>query len=366
MSTSIKARKKKAATYPPGIDAELCRSIGISPEQAVEFAAMASVPEHVIHAKRLEAQQRGEEFLASDIRKLGKMFAARDGVNGSSPTKSRRGRDSIGRLKADLYEIIERDRPMTCRQIFYRAVAARLIDKTEAEYKTTICRLLAVMRRDGTLPFDWIADNTRWMRKPRTHSGLASMLDHSARTYRRAIWDEQDSYVEIWLEKDALAGVLYDITGKWDVPLMVTRGYPSLSFIHSAAEVISAEQKPTYLYYFGDLDPSGVNIPQKVEEGIREMAPDVDLHFERVAVNRDQVEEMGLPTRPTKKTDSRSKNFDGESVEVDAIEPDELRRLCEECIVQHVDQDVYDRMKTVEEAERETLREIAERLEGAA
>jgi len=363
---ATKARRKKSA-YPDGMDAKLLKSLGITPKQAAEFAAMAAIPKATLQARMEDMAARrlnGEEPSHDELLKLGEMFRARNSVSGSSPTKARRGRDSIGRLKADLYEIIERDRPMTCRQVFYRAVSRGLIGKTEAEYKTTICRLLAVMRRDGTLPFDWIADNTRWMRKPRSHSGLAGMLDYAQETYRRAIWDEQDCYVEVWLEKDALAGVLYDITAKWDVPLMVTRGYPSLSFIHSAAEAIAAESKPTYLYYFGDLDPSGVDIPHKVEGGIRELAPDADLHFARVAVNRDQVEEMGLPTRPTKKTDSRAKTFDGESVEVDAIEPDVLRNMAEEVIVQHIDSDVYERMQEVERAERETLREMCARLEG--
>src|SRR5262249_28588791 len=153
------------------------------------------------------------------------------------------------------------------------------------------------------------------------------MLRLTAQTYRRAVWDTQASYVEIWLEKDALAGVLYDVTEEWDVPLMVTRGYASLSFLHSAAETISSHSKPTYLYYFGDHDPSGLDITRAVEQGIRQFAPNADITFERVAVNPDQIEGMGLPTRPTKASDSRSKGFEGESVEVDAISPDDLRRL---------------------------------------
>ena len=60
------------------------------------------------------------------------------------------------------------------------------------------------------------------MRKPTTHSSLEAALIRTAETYRRAIWDEQNAYVEVWLEKDALAGVLVEVTRQWDVPLMVT------------------------------------------------------------------------------------------------------------------------------------------------
>ena len=253
---------------------------------------------------------------------------------------------------------------MTVRQVFYVAETQGLIEKTENEYKQTICRPLANMRRDGALPYDWLADNTRWQRKPRTYSGLAGMLDSAQRTYRRAIWDDQEVYVEIWLEKEALAGVLWDVTAKWDVPLMVTKGYSSLSFLHSAAETIAEENKPTYLYYFGDLDPSGVDASRFVIETLREMAPETYIHFERVAVTREQVEEMDLPTRPTKKTDSRAKSFDGDSVEVDAIKPGKLREMAEAVILQHIDTDLLERMREVEHAERETLREICSRLEG--
>ena len=134
-------------------------------------------------------------------------------------------------------------------------------------------RLLGEMRRAHIIPFDWIADSTRWMRKPRTHSSLDEALRRTAETYRRSVWDDQDAYVEVWLEKDALAGVLYDVTSAWDVPLMVTRGYPSLSYLHSAAEALAAQDRPAFLFYFGDHDPSGLDITRAVEEGIREFAP---------------------------------------------------------------------------------------------
>jgi len=208
-------------------------------------------------------------------------------------------------------EIVAKQQPMTVRQVFYRLVVAGKIKKTEAEYKGTVCRLLAGMRRRGELPYEWIADNTRWMRKPDTYSGLDEMLRLSQQTYRRALWNDQDAYVEVWLEKEALAGVLVGTTAEYDVPLMVTRGYPSISFLHSAGEAISAIEKPVFLYYFGDRDPSGVDIDRFVESEIRKHAPGCDLTFQRVAVLEEQIEEYGLPTRPTKKSDSRAKNFNG-------------------------------------------------------
>jgi hypothetical protein len=253
---------------------------------------------------------------------------------------------------------------MTIRQLFYLLTVAGVIAKTEAEYKGTVVRLTADLRRQGKLPFEWIADNTRWMRKPDSYSSLGAMLDLTVETYRRAIWSEQDVYVEIWLEKDALSGVLWEVTEPWDVPLLVTRGYPSLPFLQNAAAQIAALGKPAFVYYFGDYDLSGVDISRCVEEGLREWAPNATIAFQRVAVNQEQIATLGLQTRPTKKSDTRSKTFGEESVEVDAIPPAKLREMVEECILQHIDDDIRKRTEQVENAERETLRQLCQRLKG--
>jgi hypothetical protein len=220
------------------------------------------------------------------------------------------------------------------------------------------------MRRDKQIPWYWLADNTRWQRKPRTYGGLDAMLRHSAQTYRRAAWDNQEAYVEIWLEKDALSGVPYEVTEQWDVPLMVTRGFSSLTFLYSAASAIAEVGKPAHLYYFGDRDPSGVVIDRKIEQDLRELAPGAEIHFRRVAVRPEQIETLSLPTRPTKSSDSRSRTFVGESVEVDAIDPDTLREMVRDCIVHHVDGRAWKQLEAAESEERATLRHIADQVAG--
>jgi hypothetical protein len=127
-----------------------------------------------------------------------------------------------------------------------------------------------------------------------------------ARFYRKDLWRQAECYVEIWLEKDALSGVLYPVTAEYDVPLMVARGYSSLSFLHSAAEYIASLDVPTFIYHLGDFDPSGVNAGEKIEQTLHELAPEAEIYFERLAVNREQIVAWSLPTRPTKQTDSRA------------------------------------------------------------
>lgn len=278
--------------------------------------------------------------------------------------RTRRTRAEIEALKDAMYRIVEEDRPMTVRQVFYRMVSEGQIGKTEAEYKNTVTRLLAEMRLAGEMPFSWLADNTRWMRKPAAYDSLEAMLKASEEAYRRDLWANQAAYVEVWLEKDALSGVLYEVTAPWDVPLMVTRGYPSLSYLHTAAEAIRAARRPAYLYYFGDHDPSGLDIPRNVEDRLREFAPEAEIHFTRLAVTPRQIEEMSLPTRPTKRTDSRAKSFRGESVEVDAIPPRTLRAMAKAAIEAHIEPTAYAALRRAEEEEREAIR--AFRLECAA
>jgi hypothetical protein len=278
----------------------------------------------------------------------------------SSPTRHRTQAE-MAEIRWAIYSVAASSRPATVRQIFYRLVSQGVIRKTQTEYKHTVCRLLAEMRRDYQIPFSWIADNTRWMRKPKTYSGLRKVLTTTARTYRRALWEHQDTYVEIWCEKEAVAGVIYDVTDPWDVPLMVTRGYPSLTYLHSAAEVIGLEGRPCFLYYLGDLDPSGLDIARVVEEQLRDIAPDADISFERLAVTPEQVARLGLPTRPTKTSDSRSRNFRGTSVEVDAIPPPLLREMVAAAIEQHIDAEEWRRLKAVEREEPAALAEFVGR-----
>jgi hypothetical protein len=261
-----------------------------------------------------------------------------------------------------MHDLCQAEHPLTIRHVFYRMVDTKLVAKTEAEYKGTVCRLLTVMRKRGQLPYHWLTDNTRWRMKPASFSSLGSALEHMQDNYRRSLWDSQDVYVEVWTEKDSISSILYDVTSEWDVPLMTARGYASRSFLYSVAEDLKTIGKPAFLYYFGDHDPSGKDARRFVEKTIREMAPHVDVTFQLIAVTPEQIVEWNLPTRPTKKSDTRAKSFIGESVEVDAIPPAKLRKLVRDCIEQHIDQDAVDRLRVVEAAERDTLTTIMDRL----
>jgi hypothetical protein len=270
--------------------------------------------------------------------------------------RNRRTKADISKVRDAIFDLLAEDNPQTVRQVFYAMTVRGVVQKLEKEYKQTVLRLLGEMREDGDIPFHWIADNTRWMRKPSTFDGLHDLLNSTAQHYRRSLWTDAEDYVEVWCEKDALAGVIMESTEPYDVPLMVARGYASLSFLHSAAKAIEARDKSAYIYHFGDLYPSGVDAARDIGAKLQRYAPDADIHFERIAVTREQVERWDLPTRPTKEDDPRAKKFEGTSVELDAIPAHDLRALVTECIERHVDQDELRILRVAEESERHTLR----------
>lgn len=258
-----------------------------------------------------------------------------------------------------LAEIVIEIAPCAVRQVYYQTTVRGIVEKTEAGYGK-VQRMLVDMRRDGEVSYGAIVDNTRWMRKPQTFDNLQDALDQTATFYRRSLWTDAAAYVEIWLEKDALSGVIYPITSRYDVPLMVARGYASLTFLATAAEAIEEQDRPTYIYHLGDFDPSGVNAGEKIEEILRELAPSADIYFERLAVTPDQIEEWKLPSRPTKTTDTRARKFGkAESVELDAIHPDRLRDLVERAIQRHIDPNELRVIEVAETSEREILKSFA-------
>lgn len=288
--------------------------------------------------------------------------------------RSRRTKTEMAEIRDGLLTITAEIEPATVRQVFYQATSRGLVGKTEQEYGGTVCRLLGELRRSGEMPFAWLADNSRWMRKPTSWETLGDWATNQAHFFRRALWADQPHYVEVWLEKDALSGVLYPVTSRWDVPLMVTKGYSSLSFLYSAAESIADQGKATTIYYLGDHDPTGVDIPRKTKQDLLQFLGEMGFcdgdgyrwnedtdeweeafSFERLAVHPLQITRWNLPSRPTKKSDTRSKGFEGDSVELDSIAPDDLRGMVEQAIESHVDDDALEAHRLEERLMRESL-----------
>jgi hypothetical protein len=274
-------------------------------------------------------------------------------------------------IRAAVLDQVERYERMTVRQVFYQLESSGVVEKTEGGYRQVQAQVLK-MRREGLLPWNFITDGTRWMRKPASYADIGEYVDLVSRSYRRDLWGEQGVRIEVWLEKDALADLVSDVTDQWDVALMVSRGQSSATFLHAAAK--SAEhawnvaEVETYIYALYDFDGGGMRAAHTVEHELPTHAPEAPIHFERLAVTEDQIYDWDLPTRPAKKTDPEAAKFaaeyGGEAVELDAIDPTQLKGLVEKAILSHVDQHAWTVEKTVEAEERQGLRALAERWRG--
>jgi hypothetical protein len=128
------------------------------------------------------------------------------------PKRPRRTKAAVTSIRDHIKDLLEQNNPQTVRQVFYALTVRGAIAKAEIEYKRTVVRLLGEMREAGEIPFEWIADNTRWQRKLSTFTGIESCLNSCANNYRRDLWAAMPVYVEVWCEKDALAGVLMEET----------------------------------------------------------------------------------------------------------------------------------------------------------
>lgn len=272
----------------------------------------------------------------------------------------RRSKDELNTLLRAIQTIlIGEESQITIRHLYYRLVGLHVIEKTEKAYHQ-LCSHLAKWRRSGDIKWSDFSDNTRWHIRQTTFDSVEDALQNTLQNYRRNLWDTQPYYIEVWIEKDAMASIVSDTTIQFGVPLFVARGFASLSSLYDAAETFKGavdNGKEVIIYHLGDYDPSGVAAGQSIVKAMRDDF-NVDVTFTRLAVTTEQIERLNLPTRPLKKTDTRAKGWQGGCVELDTLPPAEIRRIVEQAITQHIDQRQWDILKETERMERDTLYQV--------
>jgi len=274
--------------------------------------------------------------------------------------RTRRTREQLAVVDDAIVQLLADWSPMTVRQVYYRVVSLGLAPKTENGYRL-VQRECLKLRRSGGIGYSAIADSTRWQRKPNTYRGAQAALYDAIRSYRRALWDTQDVIVEVWVEKDALAGVLMEITGPFDVPLMVSRGFSSETYLYEAGEYIVSKGKPAHVIIMTDFDDAGLGIARDVTRKLPEFLPKGwPIEIKRIAVTDAQIDALGLLSRDPKPRDIKAGM--SRCVELDAIEPATLNQMLQDEIVSHLDVAEYNRTLQIEEAEIAKLNEIAEYL----
>jgi len=254
--------------------------------------------------------------------------------------------------------------PVTVRGLYYQAEVAGVpgIDKTESSYAKVQHQVLQ-LRREGRIEYQHIADGTRWMRKPRTFKNWQEALESTARTYRRSLWQEAGADVEIWAEKDALAGVIYPVTSLYDVPLMVSRGFTSETFAWECVEAYEGSDRPLVIYSLYDFDRSGRDAASSLYEKLTRFGAglDVEVEFNQLGLTLKQVEEWSLPTRAHKRATTADRRWPHPfACELDAIPPDDLRALVRAAVERHLPADEFAQLKMIEKEERRTMLQFME------
>lgn len=245
---------------------------------------------------------------------------------------------------------------LTVRQLYYQLVARDVIENTLQSYKR-IAGLINDAKLAGEIDWDAIEDRTREF-VTGNHWELGSDLTGAcARQFKMDMWANQAFRLFVIIEKEALVGVLEQTCRKWDVPILAARGYPSGTVLREFAEQHlipsnDAGQTPIILH-LGDHDPSGIDMTRDLQERIALFCgEDLNGAFEdaspvmRIALTRDQIDEVRPPENPAKSTDSRFANYrkihGTSSWELDALNPRYLNDLVELNIMAAVDQGNWD------------------------
>ncbi|MGW0869900.1 hypothetical protein ACWD3Z_05340 [Streptomyces sp. NPDC002740] len=262
-------------------------------------------------------------------------------------------------------EYAEQGFDLTLRQLYYQFVARDVIANKQSEYKR-LGGIINDARLAGQLDWDYIVDRTRNLRGLSHWEDPHSVIRSAAASYRTERWADQPHRVEVWIEKDALVGVITGVCQRYDVDYFSCRGYTSQSELWGAAQRMAgyqrAGQKPVIIH-LGDHDPSGVDMTRDIQDRMRLFGADVEVR--RIALNMDQVLEHNPPPNPAKLTDSRASGYIREhgfsSWELDALNPTMLDELIEAEIWAWRDVDLWDQATTAMDQERALLRTVANR-----
>ena len=265
--------------------------------------------------------------------------------------------------------LAEYDHPLTLRQLFYRLVAAHRIENTENRYKA-LSRLLVKAREKGLVAIDALEDRTRAPSRPSCWCDLGDYAETVRHSYRRDKWLSQSVHVEVWIEKDALAGLIERVTRPYDIFAYACRGYNSMTALWEAGQRFEGLGKPVVVLYLGDFDPSGMDMTRDIRNRLTAYTR-ADVTVRRVALTKAQIVEHALPPMPAKRSDSRAAGFVAEhgevsAVELDALPPNVLTALVESVIAENCDLSEFEHQQQVEAAERAEWQAHLDGLEGGA
>lgn len=267
---------------------------------------------------------------------------------------SKANRIMLERINTILEEYRNDGYVLTLRQLYYQLVSKDIIPNNDREY-AKLSNILKKGRMAGIVDWSAIEDRVRVPKLPYWVRDVQHAIQDTIEQYRINRMQGQQRNIEIWVEKDALSNVLFRVTSKYHIRLMVNRWYSSISAMYDAHRRLRSGD---VILYFGDHDPSGKDMVRDIRERMEEFGREVDVR--PVALTMEQIRRFNPPPNPAKITDPRAKWYIREygrtSWELDALPPRELIRLAEEAVEELIDLDQYNRCLDREQRDIEELR----------
>lgn len=272
---------------------------------------------------------------------------------------------NIGRLDT-INEIIEEYADegyrLTLRQLYYQLVSQAIIPNRVQEY-AKLSTILVKGRMAGAVDWSAIEDRIRVPHLPYWVTGIPDAIKDTIEFYRLDRQLGQDVYIELWVEKDALSGVLKRVTNHYHINLMVNRGYSSCTAMHDASKRFKRaveQDKEPYILYLGDHDPSGLDMLRDVTDRLYEF--NIDINLIHVGLTMKQIKKYNPPPNPAKITDPRAtkyiEDYGNTSWEVDALKPGTLNALVKAHIEKLIDMDIFERRIAQEQKDIRELKKI--------
>jgi hypothetical protein len=256
---------------------------------------------------------------------------------------------------------------LTLRQLYYQFVSRDLIPNTVQSYKS-LGDVVNDGRLAGLIDWDAIEDRTRNLRSSPHWSSPRSIVRACADQFTVDLWATQENYVECWIEKDALVGVIEGICTELDVPYFACRGYTSQSEMWGAAQRLIEREKAgknTTIIHLGDHDPSGIDMTRDIQDRLELFGSTAVIH--RIALVYDQIEQYNPPPNPAKTTDARYQSYadkyGSESWELDALEPSIIVDLIRTAVQDRIDEDAWEEALEKQKTGRDQLGKVSRRWE---
>lgn len=255
---------------------------------------------------------------------------------------------------------------LTLRQLYYQFVSRDIIPNQEKSYKN-LGSLINDARLAGLINWEHLEDRTRNVRQNPHWDDPADIVVACSQQFNHEKWKGQVYRPEVWIEKDALIGVISGICKELDVPYFSCRGYTSASEMWAGAmrlmQYKKAGQVPV-IFHLGDHDPSGLDMTRDIQDRLN-LFTQGQVKLNRLALNMNQIRQYNPPPNPAKTTDARFTVYQDlhgdESWELDALEPNVLVQLVSAAVKAHRDQDLWDAAVVKENQARENLKAVAER-----